>query len=363
MPPRVEPARDPRVLAVTTPSCQVFDALPQHALAITFQFDAAPDGDTPPRPVHLIGELTEPRVDVDAPSSTASRFDMVHVIPAIPAGVGRVAVTMRVRDVAAGRWHVIAEPERDLAFETSGDTGGSAVVTESAPGVSLGSWAAFVALGTLVGLVLLAIEGETVGLPVATLLRTAVLACVAGLVGAKVYYKAQAAAPSSWWSPGGMCIQGFVLAAVGTLLLGATVTRMPVLLVLDAMSAPLLVGIAVGRIGCFRAGCCVGRLHGGRIALWSSDRYIGARRIPTQLLEGIGALSLAAVAVVMLRWEPGMPAGSLALQSMGTYVLIRQILLPLRALDRRTDWRRPVTASLSATALAAAVGAMLLAAS
>ena len=362
LPQLAAPRKDPSRLQVTAPSCALLEAIPGQSVGVTYWFDAPTDNATPPTQVRLVGDLRELRTDATASPSAARGFDVIHTIPAVPAGVGRVSATMRVSDLAPGSWHVVARPEDAPAFEADGESGAAVVVAESAPGVALGAWAAFVGTGALIGLILFAFQIQNAALPMLSVLTTAIVACLIGLVGAKVYYKAQSTAPTSWLSAGGMCIQGFVLGALAVLALGATIAQLPLLRLLDAASAPLLVGIAIGRIGCFRAGCCAGRPSAHRFAMWSSDRYLGIRRIPTQLLEGIGALALASIAVTMVNLESTMPPGALLLQSLGGYVLLRQALLPYRALPRREGWRRPLAAAVSAAATLIAVGVMAMAA-
>jgi phosphatidylglycerol---prolipoprotein diacylglyceryl transferase len=64
----------------------------------------------------------------------------------------------------------------------------------------------------------------------------------------------------------------------------------------DALAVPLAASIAVGRIGCFVAGCC----HGLPTSLpWGCDFGDGIHRHPTQLYE---ALFHASAAVVLHRW-------------------------------------------------------------
>src|SRR5579884_3267225 len=59
--------------------------------------------------------------------------------------------------------------------------------------------------------------------------------------------------------------------------------------------------MAVGRVGCFFAGCCGGPPTASRWGVWSSDQRVGACRIPTQLMELVlaGILGLGALAVVL----------------------------------------------------------------
>lgn len=356
--PRIDPMR----LAMTASSCAVFDALPEQSVGVTYWFDAATTNAVHSRQVRLSGELLQPREGAPVNAGARTAFSTVDVVPEVPSGAGRVAVTMRIRDLAPGLWHVIAAVEADASFASTGESGGSSIVAEAAPGVRLGAWALFVAMGAVAGVSLLAVLGARTGVPALPLVTAAVVACLLGLPGAKAYFRMQSPIRSSWLSSGGMCIQGFVLVALTTLVVSTSVLPITPLRLLDLVSAPLLLGIAVGRVGCFRAGCCAGRITGGRLALWSSDRHLGARRIPTQLFEGVGSLAIGAVAVAMLLGERTMPAGSLALQSLAAYVLLRQALLPYRALPRRQGWQRPATAALSALGVTAALTAMLAAA-
>ena len=356
------PRNDPSRLQVTAPSCTLLEAIPGQSVGVTYWFDAPIDNVTPSTQVRLVGDLLELRTDATESPSAVHAFDVVHTIPAVPAGVGRVSATMRVTNLVPGTWHIVARPDNAVAFEADGESGAAVVVAESAPGVALGAWAAFVGLGALIGLILFAFQIQKAALPMLSVLTTAIVACLIGLIGAKVYYKAQSTSPTSWLSAGGMCIQGFIVGALAALALGATIAHLPLFRLLDAASAPLLVGIAIGRVGCFRAGCCAGRPSAHRYALWSSDRYLGIRRLPTQLLEGIGALALASIAVAMVNLESTMPPGALLLQSLGGYVLLRQALLPYRALPRREGWRRPLAAAVSASATLIAVGVMAMAA-
>src|SRR5260370_41867121 len=66
-------------------------------------------------------------------------------------------------------------------------------------------------------------------------------------------------------------------------------------------------GLAIGRVGCFLAGCCGGPPTAARWGVWSSDQRIGARRVPTQLIETGSALLLGLVtlAAVLTRGPAG----------------------------------------------------------
>ena len=130
--------------------------------------------------------------------------------------------------------------------------------------------------------------------------------------------------------------------------------HVPVGVFLDATAPGLLLAMAVGRIGCFFVGCCGGPLTASRWGVWSSDQRVGARRIPTQLLESALALSLglgALVAILLHRTADG----ALFVGSLAAYTLVRQGILLLRAERRKSKLGRPITVALSALVLIAAV--------
>ena len=112
---------------------------------------------------------------------------------------------------------------------------------------------------------------------------------------------------------------------------------------LDASTPGLFLGMAIGRPGCFFTGCCVGRPTASRWGLWSSDRRLGIRRIPIQLVEaatalliGIAALTFALAAQVPVR-------GAIFVGALTDYTLVRQLLFPLRAEPRTTSFGRTLT--------------------
>src|SRR5260370_36366136 len=76
---------------------------------------------------------------------------------------------------------------------------------------------------------------------------------------------------------------------------------------LDVTAPGLLVAMAVGRVGCFFVGCCGGPPTASRWGVWSSDQRVGARRIPTQLLESAlaGILGLGVLVAVLSHGTAG----------------------------------------------------------
>ncbi len=123
---------------------------------------------------------------------------------------------------------------------------------------------------------------------------------------------------------------------------------------LDATAPGLLVAMAVGRLGCFFAGCCGGPPTASRWGVWSSDQRVGACRIPTQLLELVLALALGLLILVAVVGH-GPAGGAFFVGGLAAYVLGRQGLLRLRAEPRKTRLGGLVTAALAALVLVAAI--------
>lgn len=145
-----------------------------------------------------------------------------------------------------------------------------------------------------------------------------------------------------------MSIQGFVLAAVFTLVGGALATGVPVGAALDVTTPGLLLGMMVGRFGCFFGGCCAGRPTASRWGLWSSDRVVGVRRVPVQLMESVvaGVLAAGSAAVLLVLAHPA--DGVVFLMGVGAYTFARQLLFPLRAIPRSTSYGRAVVMTSTA---------------
>jgi phosphatidylglycerol:prolipoprotein diacylglycerol transferase len=171
-------------------------------------------------------------------------------------------------------------------------------------------------------------------------------AIVVGIVGAKVWF---IVLHRHEHRIEGWCIQGFIAGAtlVATILL--TVLAVPPGVFLDVTAPGLLLGVAVGRVGCFFAGCCGGPPMASRWGVWSSDQRVGARRIPTQLLESLLALSLGLLVLVAVVGH-GPVGGAFFAAGLAAYTLGRQGLLCLRAEPRKTR-----LGGLAASALAALV--------
>ena len=227
--------------------------------------------------------------------------------------------------------------------------GGLASVSRT-PAVLPFVWGPTVAVGILLAL---AVEGMLTarsGGAVATVLATSFLAVLVGIAGAKLWYVVLHRRDRSL---NGWCIQGLLVGVTAVIALGVALARLPLGVVLDALAPGLLLGMGVGRIGCFFAGCCAGRPTGSRWGIWSSDRQVGARRIPTQLMESGVCFLVAAAALTITLGRPPGGDGALFVASLAAYTPVRQVILRVRAEKRLSVVGGPLTAAIAAAALIA----------
>lgn len=356
------------------------------ALTASFWFDSGHSG----RPYSATVRFSGRRVGVIGPRGRKDEFIHDEIIDGIAPNSGPVSISARIDGVNPGEWAVTAE-----LLSPSGTTGKARGPAASArwrrrtlapaswswrrwalgtappspvrarlapltgfaprPAVIPGSYTFLVTLGVVVGLLMQHPLAAHEHVAPGQVLTASLLAVVAGLVGAKLWYLALHI--RSWREVGadGWCIQGFLLGAALALTTATALMRLPLGNVLDATAPGLFLGLAVGRLGCFFTGCCAGRPTAARCALWSSDRRVGARRIPTQLYESLGSAAIGLAGwFVVLHAHLAVP-GALFVASFAAYTLWRQFLLPLRAERRRTKAGAAVTAGLAAAVLSAAV--------
>lgn len=361
------------------------------ALSISHWFDSGRDG----KPYSATVRLTGRRVGARGKPKGADRFVKEVTIDGIVPGSGPVSITTRVDGLAPGEWTVSADVMRlpggdgryrpghnwsrvgsppvhraawswrrwalSIAPATPVHTRWTSLVRLARlPAVIHGSWVAFVVGGVIVGLALqgaiLAQEGISIGQSLAVSL----LAVVSGLIGAKLWYMAQH--PRSWRTSAGegLSVNGFL---VGTPLVGVAALLsfdLPIGVFLDATSPALFFGVAIGRLGCFFTGCCAGRCTTSRWGVWSSDRRVGARRIPTQLLESLGGLVIGIATLILVLLHASPIGGGIFVAGMATYVVLRHILLQLRAEPHRPTFRTRLTVAVAALVFLADATVLLL---
>ena len=336
---------------VTSYNCSPVEGVEPQGLGVTYWFEAAPDGD--PYPVSI--RFTGRRVSGGGDPGAKDSFETVRTLDRVIPGSGRIALTTRVPGLAPGTWEVTATPvvlrRPDGASpppprghvpqgSSTGATAYLPVVKVLAPGVRIGAWPSLVGLGWLVALVVQWLLAGQRGLPTGRVLLVTVLASAIGLAGAKAYYIATHRRTYTSVLRAGMSVQGFVLASISTLLLGGWTAGIPLGPLLDVSAPGLLIGMTIGRLGCFFGGCCAGLPTASRWGIWSSDRSVGVRRIPVQLLEAAVAGTVAAGTLLAVVVSDPEVDGLLFLVGLAAYTFGRQLLFPLRGIPRTTAYGR-----------------------
>lgn len=354
----------PPALAGTDPavSTEPPDDAEPAAVVVSYGFDAGPPGG--PAFAATI-RVSGRRRGVDPKLARAGdSFVRTETVAGVVPGSGRVSATSWVYGVSAGEWDVSAElvgPERARRANAGGrlERAGWSWrrwTVEPAPAVPVRTrWAPIAPLAASPGVVpgsftLLA----AVALVTAVALQPAFLAhhginpgaavvaslagIAAGLAGAKAWYVALKGFSRQnlreGWSVDGFLVTAPLAAAAIALAVGVPLGEF-----LDGVAPGLFVAVAIGRIGCFFTGCCAGRATAGW-GIWSSDRRIGARRIPAQLVESSVGAALATGAGIAAAAHVGFGTGLVFAVSVLVYAVARQGLLRLRAETRAFSWRR-----------------------
>ena len=342
------------------------------ALVATYVFDPGAEGEPYAATIRMTGR----RAGVAGRPRDTDSFVREEVIDRIVPGSGPVSVSMWVYDVTAGEWSVNAElirPRRDAQgrrmpgasrpeveplrlaswswrrWSVAPGPASALLKTRWAllarlariPAVMPGTITLLVAIGAVLLLILQSALLESRGASGQGGLVVSAIASVAGLVAAKLWHVRLN--PQQRVFATGWAVDGFMIVAPLAAIAALLVVNVPVLTYLDATTPGLFLTVALGRVGCFLTGCCAGRATTSRFGVWCSDQKVGARRIPTQLLESGTGLVLGVTTLTLAVTTQLLGSGVLFVGAFGTYMLVRHFLLRLRAQPRRFLWQRAVT--------------------
>jgi phosphatidylglycerol:prolipoprotein diacylglycerol transferase len=130
---------------------------------------------------------------------------------------------------------------------------------------TLHTYGVFVALGFLAAILLISRGARREGLPVEAVLDLGFVAVLAAIVGSRLLYVlfnlseylADPLRAFKIWE-GGLVFHGGLLLAVPVCLYAVRRSNLPPWATADVFAPAIALGQAVGRIGCFAAGCCYG---------------------------------------------------------------------------------------------------------
>jgi phosphatidylglycerol:prolipoprotein diacylglycerol transferase len=186
---------------------------------------------------------------------------------------------------------------------------------------------AIMATSVLVGLAVRRLVPRTPGLSRGESLVVGLAAVCGGAIGAKLpfLFEDLAALRSfAFWTSDGRTITwalatGYVAVELAKLAVGVRQKTG------DGFAAPVAAAVAVGRIGCFQAGCC----YGMPTSLpWGVDFGDGLARHPSQLYE-VGFHALAAIALVWMG-RSGVQRHQHFKLYLAVYAVFRFVTEPLR---------------------------------
>ncbi len=330
------------------------------ALVVSHWFDAGPAGGPDyPATVRISGR----RRAVPGRPTKRDTFSIVETVPGVVPGSGRVSTTSWIYDIAPGDWDVTAEllgPERARAAipdvrlpraswswrRWSLSRADGPVRTRWAPLAPLAAIPA-VLPGSFTALAVAAIVAAVasqpwflapLGIDVGASMVASLSGLVLGLVGAKAWYMGLKG-PSRQTLKEGWSVDGFLVTAPLAAIAVAFAQDLQVPAYLDAVAPGIFLAVAIGRVGCFLTGCCAGRATRGW-GLWSSNRRVGAKRVPAQLIESALGLTLATISAIALLGHVAAGSGAVFAFSIVAYAVARQGLLRLRAETRSFSWRR-----------------------
>lgn len=340
------------------------------ALVVSHWFDSGDDGE----PYSATIRLTGRRLGIHGQPKPGDTFAQEDKIEGIVPGSGPMSITSWVYGLQPGEWTVTADMIRP---------GGHAAAAQPAdhwrrPGLERlprASWSwrrwrlsdgeaaavrtrwamlaplaripavipgIFTLLGTLAIVAALVVQSALLareGVSVSSSLIVSLLALVFGLIGAKLWYAVLH--PGPWRkSLGGWSVDGFLVVAPAVSVAALLAFHLPIGAFLDAAAPGIFFAVAVGRFGCFFTGCCAGRCTRSRWGVWSSDRRIGARRIPAQLLESAAGLIIGLASAMLVLADVFSVGGLVFVVAVVAYFLVRQFLLRVRAERREYSWRR-----------------------
>ena len=204
---------------------------------------------------------------------------------------------------------------------------------------TLHTYGVLLAAAFIAGLWIVTWQARRAGLDGTRIADMAVYVLIAGLLGAKIlllvveweHYSKNLRDLFSLVQSGGV-FYGGLLGAVPVAIWYARKHALPPWQVADVLAPGVVIGQAIGRLGCFSAGCCHGRRGDVPWAVTFRDEYaarvvgvpLDAPLHPTQLYETLACLAIFGVLVWMASRKTF--HGQIALAYVGLYAIARFVI-------------------------------------
>jgi len=221
--------------------------------------------------------------------------------------------------------------------------------------VAVQSYFFFLMLGCAVALEVAIREARRSGDDPKDVLRIAVPAVLAGLIGARLGHFLFVAPEALKRDPlaflrvweGGMVFYGGLIGGLAVVVIGCRLRKISLIRFGDVLAGPVMVGLALGRLGCLSNGCCYGRpIDWGTGVEWPwgvtflhGEVPSALRGIPLHPTQAYAALNAFALYLV-IRWIRGRQ--SFEGQTMGfvfvAYGITRSVIELFRLDVHRAFW-------------------------
>jgi phosphatidylglycerol:prolipoprotein diacylglycerol transferase len=172
------------------------------------------------------------------------------------------------------------------------------------------TYGALIAIGFIVGLLIAIRTGKRNGIDSQKIMDMGLLLIISGVIGSRITYilmnfSEYSANPLNMlklWE-GGLVFSGGLLAAIISIFFYLRHHKLDFWRVGDVWAPALAIGQAIGRIGCFMAGCCYGKeFHGFCSVVFTDPKSIAPLNIPlhpTQLYDSFGSFIIFAILMVL----------------------------------------------------------------
>lgn len=153
------------------------------------------------------------------------------------------------------------------------------------------TYGTLVAIAFLIGLYLAKLQANKEGISTDKIIDLSIYVLVSGILGARIlyiitdikYYFSHPIDVFKIWE-GGLVYYGGFLTSLIVLLWYLNKKKLPVFKIIDIFVPSLVIGQAIGRLGCFFRGCCFGN-YSKLTGLVFPELKDNIPRIPTQLIE------------------------------------------------------------------------------
>jgi phosphatidylglycerol:prolipoprotein diacylglycerol transferase len=177
--------------------------------------------------------------------------------------------------------------------------------------ISIHSYGLMVAIAFLVAIFVAANRAKKEGIPAQNIFDLGLYILVSAFLGARIFHFFQHLEDySSFWEvfrvwEGGLSYYGGFISAFIVSIIYLQINKLSIERYLDILGPSMILGLSIGRVGCFLAGCCFGKetsLPWGIPSRWtlldSGDVYVH----PTQIYSSVSLFTIFVVLIILRKY-------------------------------------------------------------